>query len=71
MHVIDVQNGHLDFILRFAIFVRKRELCASALGSFNDWTTYEQGQAVCEFVSLCKGRMSLAVLVKVDEDRNQ
>ena len=63
-----MQNGHLDFIPRFAIFVWKRELCASALWSFNDWaTTNLLMNKVRQFVSLCEGRMSLAVLFKVDD----
>ena len=37
--VIEVQNGCLDFIPGFAIFVRKRELCSSALCSCKDWAT--------------------------------
>ena len=35
-YVIKIQNGRLDFILRFEIFVRKRELCVSVLCCF-DW----------------------------------
>ena len=38
-YVIEVQNGHLDFILRFAIFVQEKELYVSALGSFKNWAT--------------------------------
>ena len=34
-----MQNDHLNFIPRLAIFVRKRELCPSALCSFNHWAT--------------------------------
>ena len=52
-YVIEVQNSRLDFILRFAIFVRKRELCVSALCSLKNWATatyFEQAQAVCKFV---------------------
>ena len=37
--VIKVQSGCLDFIPEFAIFVRKRELCSSALSSCKDWAT--------------------------------
>ena len=53
-YVIKVQNGHLDFILKFAIFVQKRKLYASALCSFKDWATInlpmKKGQTVCAFV---------------------
>ena len=51
-NVIEVQNGSLDFILRFAIFVRKeRTLCISArffyrLGYKKTKPTYKQIQAV-------------------------
>ena len=38
-YVNEVQNGHLDFISRFAIFVQERELYASALCSFKNWAT--------------------------------
>ena len=37
--IIEVQNGRLNFIPRFAIFVQKRELCALALCS---WTGLQQ-----------------------------
>ena len=39
IEVIEVQKGRLDCIPRFAIIVRKRELCASALPSFKNWVT--------------------------------
>ena len=65
--IIKVQNGHLDFILKFAIFVRKQELYASALCSFKDWATTNQlMEKVSRFASLREERMLLAVLVKVD-----
>ena len=35
-YIIKVQNGRLDFYSEFANFVRKRELCGPALGSFKD-----------------------------------
>ena len=40
-YVIEVQNGRLDFILRFAIFVQKKELHVhvAVLCSFKNWTT--------------------------------
>ena len=66
-YVIKVQNGHLNFILKFAIFVQKRKLYASALCSFKDWATINLPmKKVRRFASLCEGRVLLAVLVKVD-----
>ena len=63
--IIEVQNGRLEFILRFAIFVQKRELCASALCLFKDWaTTNLFANKLRQFASLHEGRMSLAVLAK-------
>ena len=38
-YVIEVQNGRLDFIPRFAIFVQEKELYVSALSSFKNWAT--------------------------------
>ena len=65
-YVIKVQNGHLDFIPRFAIFVRKRELCTSVLCCFKDWaTTNLLTSKFKRFASLRKGRMSPAVLAHV------
>ena len=53
-YISKVQNGRLNFIPRFAMFVRKRELlCISTLFikelGYNQPTS-EQSQAVCEFV---------------------
>ena len=42
-YVIEVQNGRLNFISRFVIFLRKRELCASAL---KEWATKTYLQTV-------------------------
>ena len=43
----------------------KRELYTSVLWSFNDWaTTNLLTNKLKQFVSLCDGRMSLAVLAK-------
>ena len=70
-YVIEVQNSHLDFILRFAIFVRNRELCVSALCSFKNWATINLLlNKLRQFASSWERRMSLAVLVKV-EDKNE
>ena len=70
-YIIEVQNGHLDFIPRFAIFVRKRELYVSVLCSFKNWaTTNLLLNKLRRFASLCECRMLLVVLVKV-EDRNE
>ena len=64
-YVIEVQNGRLDFIPRFAIFVQKRELCASALYSFKDWaTTNLLANKFRQFASLCEGRISPAVVAQ-------
>ena len=60
-YVIKEQNGHLDFIPKFAIFVQKQKLYASALRSFKDWA--QQKKKVRLLASLCEGRMLLAVLV--------
>ena len=52
-YIIEVQNGCLNFIPRFAIFVRKKELYVSAFCSLKlgyNQPTSEQAQAVCEFV---------------------
>ena len=38
-YIIEVQNGRLDFIPRFSVFVRKKELYVSALCSFKNWAT--------------------------------
>ena len=58
-YVIKVQNGRLDFIQRFAIFVRKRELGASALCCFKDWaTTNLFTRNFRQFASLREGRIS-------------
>ena len=38
-YIIKVQNGHLDFIPMFAIFMQKREFHASAHFSFMDGAT--------------------------------
>ena len=70
-YVNEVQNGHLDFISRFAIFVQERELYVSALCSFKNWaTTNLHPNKLRQFASSCEWRMSLTVLVKV-EDRNE
>jgi len=34
-YIIKVQNGHIDFISRFAVFVQKRELYVLALCSLD------------------------------------
>ena len=50
----------------FAIFVRKRELCASALCCFKEWaTTNLLTSKFRRFASLREGRMSPAVLAQV------
>ena len=59
-YVIKVQNGHLDFILRFATFVQKRELCESVLCR---WAT--TNLLTRKFASLCEERTLPAVLVQV------
>ena len=43
-YITEVQNDCLNyfFIWRFAIFVRKRELCSSALSSFKDWASFNK-----------------------------
>ena len=62
-YVIEVQNGSLDYIPKFAIFVRKRELCASALCSCKDWaTTNLLKNKLRRFASLREGRMLPDVL---------
>ena len=67
MYVINMQNGCLDFILRFAILCAEEKLYVSTLCSFKDWaTTNLLTNKLRQFASLCEGRMSLAVLVKVD-----
>ena len=63
-----VQNGLLDFIPKFVIFVCKRENYVSALCSFKNWaTTTLLPNTLRQFASLCEGRMSLAVLLKVED----
>ena len=63
-YVIKEQNGHLDFIPKFAIFVQKRKLYASALRSFKDWA--QQKKKVRPLASLCEGRMLLETTVTQD-----
>ena len=61
-YIIKVQNGHLNFIPRFAIFVRKGELYASAICSFKDWAkTNLLMNKLRQFVSLCERKVPLAV----------
>ena len=48
-YVIKEQNGHLDFIPKFVIFVQKWKLYASALRPFKDWAQQKK-KTVCEFV---------------------
>ena len=51
-HIIIVQNSHLDFTPRFAIFMLKRKLCVLVtilLKIRLHNPTYEQTQGVCEF----------------------
>ena len=60
-YVIEVQNGCLNFNPRFAIFVRKGELCASALCSFKDLATINLlMNKFRQIASLREGRMLLA-----------
>ena len=60
-YVIKVQNDHLNFIIpRFSVF------CAEERALY--WaTTNLLLNKLRPCVSLCEGRMSLAVLVKVDD----
>ena len=61
LYVIEVQNGHLDFIPRFSVFVWKRELYVSVLCSFKKWaTTNLLPNKLRRFVNSCEWRMSLA-----------
>ena len=54
-YVIEVQNGCLNFIPRFAIFVRKKELYVSAFCSFKNWaTTNLLPNKLRRFASLCE-----------------
>ena len=54
-YVIEVQNGCLDFILRFAIFVQERTLYASVLCSLKNWAaTNLLLNKLRQFVSLCE-----------------
>ena len=56
-YVIKVQNGCLDFIPGFAIFVHKKELCVSALSSCKDWTIINLlTNKFRRFASLCEGK---------------
>ena len=65
-YVIKVQNGHLKFIMRFAIIAQNRELCASALCSFKNWaTTKLLANKIRWFASLNEGCRQLLQL-KVD-----
>ena len=55
-----------QFILRFAIFVRKIEICASVLGSFKDWATRKLlTNEFRWFASLHEGRMLAALFAQV------
>ena len=61
LYVIEVQNGHLDFIPRFSVFVWKKELYVSVLCSFKKWaTTNLLPNKLRRFVNSCEWRMSLA-----------
>ena len=63
---IAMSSKFKDFILRFAIFVRKSELCASALCCFKDWATKNLLISKFKrFASLHEKMMSPAILARV------
>ena len=65
-YVIKVQNGWLDFILKFAGLCGMEELGAPGLCSFKGWATTNLFRNRFRwFASLHEGRMLLAVLAEV------
>ena len=57
-YIIEVQNGHLDFIPKFSVFVRKRELYVSVHCSVKNYNNLLTNK-FRRFASSYEGRMSL------------